>query len=97
MRWRATGRRSRPASSGLARTLGLASPGFEGVLGWILDLRRKLEIPESSPPLGVAEEHIGTLAPRAAADPSAASNPLPFGEAEYAELYRDALAGRLAG
>jgi alcohol dehydrogenase class IV len=93
--------RNRPAIdlrlAGLARTLGLASPSFEALLEWVLDLRRKLEIPESIGALGVAEEHMGTLTGRAAADPSAASNPLPFGEGEYAELYRDALAGRLAG
>jgi alcohol dehydrogenase class IV len=82
--------------AGLARTLGLEPPGFEGVLEWVLDLRRELEIPESIGTLGVAEEPMGTLARRAAADPSAASNPLPFGEGEYAELYRDTLAGRLA-
>ena len=93
--------RNRPAIdgrlAGLARTLGLASPDFDGVLSWILELRRKLEIPDSIAALGVAEEHIDTLSKRAAADPSAASNPLPFGEPEYAELYRDALAGRLPG
>jgi alcohol dehydrogenase class IV len=93
--------RNRPAIdgrlAGVARTLGLASPGFEGLFDWILDLRRKLAIPDSIAALGVAEKHLGTLARRAAADPSAASNPLPLGEGEYAELYRDALAGRLAG
>jgi alcohol dehydrogenase class IV len=93
--------RNRPAIEGrlarLARTLDLASPDFEGVLGWILDLRRKLEIPDSIGALGVAEEHLETLAGRAAADPSAASNPLPFSEPKFAELYRDALAGRLGG
>jgi alcohol dehydrogenase class IV len=93
--------RNRPAIdgrlAGLARTLGLAFPSFEAVLEWVLDLRRRLEIPESIGALGVAEEHMETLARRAAADPSAASNPLPLGEPEYAELYRDALAGRLAG
>jgi alcohol dehydrogenase class IV len=93
--------RNRPAIEArlarLGRALGLAAPGFDGVLDWILELRRTLGIPEGIAALGVAEEHIETLARRAAADPSAASNPLPLGQPEYAELYRDALAGRLAG
>ena len=93
--------RNRPAIdvqlARLGRALGLARPGPEGVLGWILDLRRKLEIPDGIGVLGATEEHMEPLSKRAAADPSAASNPLPFGEPEYAELYRDALAGRLPG
>ena len=38
-------------------------------------------------------EHVPVLAPRAAADPSAAGNPVPLEEADYAALYRSALAG----
>jgi alcohol dehydrogenase class IV len=96
-------RRNRPAIEArmtqLGRSLGLAQPGFEGpgfdgVLGWILDLRRRFAIPDGIGALGVAEEHIATLAARAAADPSAATNPIDLGEAEYASLYREALNAR---
>ncbi len=38
-------------------------------------------------------EHVAVLAPRAAADPSAAGNPIALGEADYAALYRQALTG----
>jgi alcohol dehydrogenase class IV len=82
--------------AGLARTLGLAEADFDGLLGWILDLRRDLEIPNDLTALGVAEEHIPILAPRAAADPSAGGNPLALDEAGYAALYRRAINGRLA-
>jgi len=89
-------RRNRPAIEArltqLGRSLGLAEPGFDGVLGWILELRCRLAIPDGITALGVGEEHLATLAARAAADPSAASNPIAFGEAEYAGLYREALA-----
>jgi alcohol dehydrogenase class IV len=92
--------RNRPAIDAqlawLGRALGLAAPGFDGVLDWILDLRRTFGIPDGIAALGVAEEHIETLAQRAAADPSAASNPLPLGQTEYALLLRDALTARLA-
>lgn len=79
----------------LARVLGLAQADFDGLLGWIIDLRRDLEIPHDLAALGVAEEHVAILAPRAAADPSAGGNPRPLDEAGYAALYRQALSGRL--
>lgn len=82
--------------AGLARVLGLAQADFDGLLGWIIDLRRDLEIPDGLSALGVAEEHIPILAPRAAADPSAGGNPLALDEAGYAALYRRAIDGRLA-
>jgi len=80
----------------LARILGLAQADFDGLLGWIIDLRRDLEIPDALGALGVAEEHIPLLAPRAAADPSAGGNPVALDEAGYAALYRRGISGRLA-
>jgi alcohol dehydrogenase class IV len=77
----------------LACTLGLAQADVDGLLGWIADLRRDLEIPHDLTALGVAEEHVPVLAPRAAADPSASGNPRPLDEAGYAALYRQALRG----
>jgi alcohol dehydrogenase len=86
--------RNRPAVASrleqLERTLGLAPGGF---IDWVTRLRRQLEIPASLAAVGLREEHIPVLAPRAAADPSAAGNPLALAEADYALLYRRALAG----
>ena len=86
--------RNRPAIEAplgrLGRTLGLEP---EGVLGWIAALRQELEIPNTLAALGMRPEHVPVLAPRAAADPSAAGNPVPLEEAGYATLYREALAG----
>jgi alcohol dehydrogenase class IV len=79
----------------LARVLGLAQADFDGLLGWIVELRRDLEIPHDLTALGVVPEHVPILAPRAAADPSAGGNPRPLDEAGYAALYRQALSGRL--
>jgi len=84
-----------PRLEQLARVLGLAQPDFEGFLGWIVELRRDLEIPHDLTALGVVPEHVPILAPRAAADPSAGGNPRPLDEAGYAALYRQALSGRL--
>jgi alcohol dehydrogenase class IV len=77
----------------LGRTLGLESPGSAGVLDWVSTLRRDLEIPPTLAALGMRAEHIALLAPRAASDPTAASNPATLADADYAELYRQALSG----
>jgi len=84
--------RNQPAIEGrlgqLERTLGLEPGGF---LGWVGALRQELEIPPTLAALGVSAEHITLLAPRAAADPSAAGNPIALSESDYALLYRRAL------
>jgi alcohol dehydrogenase class IV len=85
-----------PTLERLARALGLAEPSYEGVLSWVMDLRRRLAIPSTLEALGVRAEHIPLLAPRAAADPSAATNPLPLDAAGYEDLLRRALHGQLA-
>jgi alcohol dehydrogenase class IV len=79
----------------LAGTLGLPQADFDGLLGWLLQLRRDLEIPHELGALGVTEEHVAVLAPRAAADPSAGGNPRALDEAGYAALYRRAIEGSL--
>jgi alcohol dehydrogenase class IV len=85
-----------PTLERLGRALGLAEPGYEGVLSWIMELRGRLGIPAALDALGVREEHVATLASRAAADPSAATNPLPLDAAAYAALLRRALDGNPA-
>jgi alcohol dehydrogenase class IV len=58
-----------------------------------MDLRRALAIPATLEALGVREEHLALLAPRAAADPSAATNPRPLDAPAYDALLRRALLG----
>jgi alcohol dehydrogenase class IV len=74
----------------LDRTHALA-PG--GILAWLSALRQELEIPPTLAAVGLRAEHVALLAPRAAADPSAAGNPIALGADDYAALYRQALAG----
>jgi alcohol dehydrogenase class IV len=74
----------------LERMLGLAPGGF---VAWVAELRQELEIPATLATVGVKDEHVPLLAPRAAADPSAAGNPIALGASDYAELYRQALGG----
>jgi alcohol dehydrogenase class IV len=79
----------------LSRYLDLPSPGFEGVLDWVISLRRTLKIPHTLEALGMDHSHIETFAPAAVLDPSTGSNPLPFGVDEFSKLFRDAIDGSL--
>ncbi len=79
----------------LAAYLGLPDPSFEAVQAWVLALRREIGIPHTLADIGVAEAHVDTLAPMAAADPTAAGNPVPIGEAECRRLFLAAIRGVL--
>ena len=79
----------------LAAWLGLAQPGFDGVLSWILDLRRRIGIPHTLAELGVQEHHAKEFAPQALADPSTGGNPVPMSEAGFAQLYLNCIRGTL--
>ncbi len=86
-----------PRMDRLARFLGLAEPSFDGVLDWILDLRRELGIPHTADGIGVEESRLDELAGMAARDPLAALNPVKAGVAEMRRLYAAALAGAVGG
>jgi alcohol dehydrogenase class IV len=79
----------------LAAYLGLEQASFAGVLDWVLELRAQLGIPNRVDALGVREEHVEALAKQAHVDPSAATNPRPLSVADFASLFRSALAGEL--
>jgi alcohol dehydrogenase class IV len=79
----------------LAGYIGLADASFEGFLGWIVDLRRRLAIPDSLAGIGVSPDDIGRLAAMAEADPSASGNPRPFDAAAARTVLEAAMAGRL--
>ncbi|MFT4976053.1 MAG: alcohol dehydrogenase class IV [Myxococcota bacterium] len=79
----------------LARHLQLPTPGFDGVMRWVLELRVEIGIPHTTQALGFTEAHADTLAPAAAADPTAGTNPIPLTEAHMKTLFRNALHGQL--
>jgi alcohol dehydrogenase class IV len=78
----------------LARYLGIGQD-FDSVLAWILALRESLGIPHTLAALGFEEEHAALLAPEAARDPTAPTNPVPLDPALLEGLYLDALHGRI--
>jgi alcohol dehydrogenase class IV len=81
----------------LAAYLGLAKPGFDGVLEWVLELRRRIGIPATLADLGVGLEHAVQFAPQALADPSTGTNPVPLTERDFEQLYRNCIRGDLVG
>jgi len=79
----------------LASYIGLADPGFDAFLAWILDLRGRLQIPHSLAELGVPADAVEKLAAMAEADPSAGGNPRPFDAAAARQVLEAAMAGRV--
>jgi alcohol dehydrogenase class IV len=90
---------NRPAIEGkmrrLAAYLGLESPGFDAVLQWVLELRRRIGIPNTLAELGVGTEHARQFAGHALADPSTGGNPLPMTERDFEQLYLNCIRGDL--
>jgi alcohol dehydrogenase class IV len=90
---------NRPAISDkadvIARVLDLPARGFEGFLGWVLELRRELGIPHSLAEIGVSAEKAEIIGREAALDPSAGGNPIPVDAASLERIFRAAVAGTL--
>lgn len=61
---------------------------------WVLQIRKKLGIPNTLMELGVPDDAV-ELAGAATADPSASTNPVPLDDAAHRQLLEDALSGHL--
>src|SRR5258706_5554164 len=70
----------------LARYLGLANPGFQAVLDWVLALRKEIGIPDTLADLGVKEADLDMLVPMAVDDPSTGGNAHSGGHAAMREM-----------
>ena len=79
----------------LARAIGIASPGFDTFLDWILQLRETLQIAPDLAALGIDDSEAARIGEMAKADPSSGTNPLPFSASEYQTLFLRALNGNL--
>jgi alcohol dehydrogenase class IV len=92
-------RANEPALAGpltaLARYLNLPSPGPCAVLQWIVSLRAHIGIPGALRAIGIDATDADEIGRMALDDPSAATNPVAFDAAQYADLFRAAVAGRL--
>ena len=79
----------------LARFIGLEEASFEAVMGWILGLRDRFDIPNTAAELGVAEDRLDDISSMAAKDPTAPTNPVPAGEKEMRRILDAAMEGRI--
>ena len=83
----------------IARTLGLSEDNFDAVLQWIIDLRAELGIPHSLAELELAADTaaVSEVARYAMNDFETENNPVAMSLEAYESIYRNALAGELAG
>ena len=79
----------------VARTLNLKGEAFAAVFDWVLEFRKRLEIPHSLAEIGVPLSNPDTIGHEASLDPSAGGNPLPTDAATYARIFRSAVKGDL--
>jgi len=80
----------------IARLLDLPARGFDGLLAWVLELRRQLLIPHSLAEIGVSADKAALIGHEAALDPSAGGNPIAVDAASLERIFRAAVAGDLA-
>jgi alcohol dehydrogenase class IV len=79
----------------LAAFLNLRQHSFDGVLDWIMELRKTVGVPETLAELGVTSEHAEVFSQQAFDDPSTGGNPMPITAAGFAQLYRNCIEGKL--
>jgi alcohol dehydrogenase class IV len=77
----------------VAAALGLSGRGVAPLVAWTRRLNATLGIPASLAALGVTREHIDDLAPIAAKDGCAPTNPVPLDEAACRALLEAAIGG----
>src|ERR1700761_2520280 len=79
----------------VARILDLRKTNFDGVLDWILALRKTLKVPHTLAEMGVKESDAKSIAADAVKDPTAGSNPRKLSEADFEALTLAAIRGDL--
>ena len=68
--------------------------GFEGIVDWIIELKKEMEIPETLKDMGVNEGDEIKLAPLAQEDPSTGANPLEMTVERFQELILNSISGK---
>ena len=68
--------------------------GFEGIVQWVIDLKKEMEIPETLKEMGVQPGDEVKLAPLAQEDPSTGGNPLEMTEEKFQELIANCISGK---
>ena len=68
--------------------------GFEGIVDWIIELKKEMQIPETLKDMGVNYGDEVKLAPLAQEDPSTGANPLEMSEEKFIELISNCITGQ---
>ena len=68
--------------------------GFEGIVQWVINLKKEMEIPETLKEMGVQPGDEVKLAPLAQEDPSTGGNPLEMSEEKFQELIANCISGK---
>ncbi|MDA8694599.1 iron-containing alcohol dehydrogenase [Alphaproteobacteria bacterium] len=68
--------------------------GFDGIVQWVIDLKKEMEIPETLKDMGVQPGDEVKLAPLAQEDPSTGGNPLEMTEEKFQELILNCISGK---
>ena len=68
--------------------------GFEGIVEWIIELKKEMKIPETLKDMGVNEGDEIKLAPLAQEDPSTGANPLEMKVERFQELILNCISGK---
>jgi alcohol dehydrogenase class IV len=79
----------------LAAYLGL-QPSFDAFLGWLMDFRQALGVPQSLKDFGVDDKRFDLMAKMAPQDPTAGGNPVPLTEAAARMLFEKSYRGEVA-
>ena len=68
--------------------------GFDGIVQWVIDLKKEMEIPETLQDMGIQPGDEVKLAPLAQEDPSTGGNPLKMTEEKFQELITNCISGK---
>ena len=79
----------------LARALDVPGHSPEGLIQWVLDLRKEVGIPHTLADMDIPADDAAKIGAMAIEDPTAGGNPIPFTADQYAALFLDAHGGRL--
>jgi alcohol dehydrogenase class IV len=79
----------------LARYLQLPTPGFDGVLEWVLALRRDMGIAHTLAELSIDEARADLISQMAVIDGAAGTNPIVFEQSTYRKIFINAVRGQL--
>jgi alcohol dehydrogenase class IV len=84
-----------PSCAILARHLQLPKSTTAAVLDWVLHLREAVGIPNDLAAIGISDDEAELIGRMSFCDGCSNTNPVPHSAKRYAEIFRDAVRGRL--